>query len=173
MIRHVGMHRTDDAQVVGQFTDVLEDLGNFQPALAVLLECEGRLERRACLAFGGPIGRDRLAVVLGEHRLGVERIDMRRPAVHEQMHDPFCLAGKLRRLRQHRRYRAARRACDIGGIGLRGQARVGHQIPQRQRAEPHPASAQSFAARDGLIRGIEIVGHDRRLSIKRGFRPGR
>ncbi len=89
MIGDVGVHRADHADVVDHPGRVREQVADFDPALAVLLELEGRAHGRAGLALGGQIGRHRLAVVAVEHRLGVERVDVRRPAVHEQVDDPL------------------------------------------------------------------------------------
>ena len=50
---------------------------------------------------------------LRQHRLRVKRIDLRRPAVHEQVHHPLRLRLEVRRLGR------------MGSLGLR-QPRQGH-----------------------------------------------
>jgi len=39
---------------------------------------------------------NRLSITLGEHRFGIEQVDMRGPARHEQVDDPFRLGGEVR-----------------------------------------------------------------------------
>ena len=77
VVRDVGLHRADDADVI----DDSERCGKISltsmPRLAVLLERERRLHQRAGLALGRHrTARQRLAVVLRQRRLGVERVDL-------------------------------------------------------------------------------------------------
>ena len=74
------------AQVVGALGDMREDLADLQAALAMLGELERRHHQAAGLALGLDAGGRRLlAVVLRQIRLGVEGVDLRRAAVHEEM----------------------------------------------------------------------------------------
>ena len=77
--------------------DVREQLADLHAALAVLLERERRSHQRAGLALGGDrAAGQRLAVVLVEHRLGIEAVDLRQAAVHEQEDDALgAFAGVI------------------------------------------------------------------------------
>ena len=83
----LGPHRADDADLVGDAADVREQLADLLPGLAELLEAVLRpealqllaLELGDRLALGERLGH-RLAVHLGELRLVVERLEVRRPA---------------------------------------------------------------------------------------------
>ena len=78
-----------------------------------------------------PVGQ-RLAVVLVEQRLGVERIDLRRPAVHEQVDDVLRLRREVRRLRRERIERAGashRRRASSASTPAR--ASMPRPVPQR------------------------------------------
>jgi hypothetical protein len=85
MIRNLGVHGADPADVVRDFAQVRPQLANIHPALAVLLKRERGFHQLA----GAPLSRDRsagqrLTVVLVEHRLGIEAVDVRASTVHEQ-----------------------------------------------------------------------------------------
>jgi hypothetical protein len=80
---------------------VREQTADGNPALAVLPELPRRFEQVARRAFGErerAFEGQRFAVVLNQPRLGVESIEMRWPAVHEQENDALGLGGKMRRL---------------------------------------------------------------------------
>ena len=81
--------------------------------------------------------RQRLAVVLVEHRLGVERVDLRRPAVHEQVDDVLRLRREVRLLRRERVERRRRR----------GERRVvGEHAGEAEHAEAGAAAGEHVAA---------------------------
>ena len=82
---------------------------------------------------GGP-----LAVVLRQRRLGVERIDVRRAAVHEQEDDPLGPRREVRRLRRQR-IAAARPRCG----------RAGRRRPARSPAPARRSRRRSGAALRG------------------------
>ena len=90
---HVGPHRADDAHVVDEVAEVREELADLQAALALLLELERRRERHAVQA------RQRLVGVLGEGRLGIPGVDVRRPAAGEDVDDMLGLGGEVHRVR--------------------------------------------------------------------------
>ena len=74
------------------------------PALAVLLERERRSHQRAGLALGGDrAAGQRLAVVLVEHRLRIEAVDLRQAAVHEQEDHALGARGMIELARVERR----------------------------------------------------------------------
>ncbi len=147
MVRHVRVHRTDDAQVVCAFGHVREQLADLQPALSV----PGKLERRgkggAGLAFGLEFQRELFAVPLRQCGFRVEGVHVRGAAVGEDVNHPF---GPTREVR---------RAGRQGG-GHRGGLRAG-RLPQErgqsQRAEAEAAAIQKLAA------GQEVVFQRRRM----------
>ena len=78
---------------------VREQLADLDAALAVLLELERRAERRAGLRSVLQIATRQLSgrAYLVRARLGIERIHVRRPAVHEQVDDALGLGREMRR----------------------------------------------------------------------------
>ena len=124
-----------------QRAELREDLADFDAALAVLLEREGRLQQIAGLALRLQIARGhRLAVVLRQHRLGIERVHLRRPAVQEQVDDALRLGGKVRRL---------------------GRKRIStdrHCVPCSEHA-CHPHHAESGAHRSQHFTAVHSVHH--------------
>jgi hypothetical protein len=67
-----------------------EGLADFEAALAIALELERRRQRRACLALGRITDRQRFSGILGEFRLGIECIDLRRAAVEKKCTSRFA-----------------------------------------------------------------------------------
>ena len=108
--------------------------------------------RRAGFALGAQVRvRQRLAVIFVQQRLGIERVDLRRPAVHEQVDDLLGLAGEMRaawaRARPRRPIAASRRAAA---------APVGRQhAGQAQHAKAHAAAARAF--RGGVSSGMRML----------------
>ncbi len=138
MVRHVGMHRANDRDVVDRLRRAPKNFADFNSALAIFVELKWRCECGAGLPFRRQHAAGQgLAGIFGERWLGVERIDVRRAAVHEQMDDVFGTRGEMRRSRQQR-------------VGCRrGSAlRLHHQVAQRECAEPHSAAMKHFAARE-------------------------
>ena len=105
VIRIVGVHRADHAQVVDVPGDVRKQLADLDAAFAVPFERERRRQQLAALAAavlrGQRLGQ-RFARVLGQFGLGIERIDVRRPAVHEQEDEPLGPRGEVRGLGSER-----------------------------------------------------------------------
>ena len=151
--RHIGVHRLDDAQIVGVACEVAEDLADLEAALAVRLELERGAHQRARLALGLEVAAGiRFAVVLREHRLVVEAIDVRRAAVEKQVDDVLRLGREVWRL--HGQQVGAR----CGGCGGRQQPRQAHH------AQPRAASAQQLPPGNA---GRPIVDHHRHSLIER------
>ncbi len=110
VIGHVGMHRTDHRDLVDRLGRAGKKVADLDPALAIAAEFEWRRERGPSPPFGPQrAGGQFLAGVLGEHRLGIERIDVRWPAVHEQVDDVLCFGREMRSARQQR--------ISAGGLG--------------------------------------------------------
>ena len=88
-----------------------------------------------------------LAGVLGEQRLGVERVDVRRPAVHEQVDDVLGLGREVRRVRQQR-IAAGRGGCLC----------CAEQVAEGQCAEAHAAALKQLAAGEGQMFEVGMDG---------------
>ena len=98
VVRQVGVHRPDDTQLVDLLRDVRKQLAHVDARFAVFLELEGGPHQ---LPLGAAHGVDQLlggflTGVFLERRLGVERVDLGRTAIHEEMDDPFRLRREVR-----------------------------------------------------------------------------
>lgn len=103
MSRRVGVHRPDHAQVVRMLGQMRIEAADRQPALPVVREREDALTEvphRAPVGAQSQLRRVTLPVPLVEFRLGIKRVDLTRPAVHEQEHDMLGLRRKVRRPRR-------------------------------------------------------------------------
>src|SRR5229473_136572 len=101
MIRDVAAHRTDYAHIVDGFAQLGKNIADFDAALSIFLETERRFHEIANLhrvsGSGDRVGaRHWLAVVLIEHRLWIESIDLRWAAIEEQKDDSFHFGRKVR-----------------------------------------------------------------------------
>ena len=104
VVRHVGVHRADDADVVDATRRrAAKMLADFDAALAVLLELERRGKRGAGLALGRQVAdRQRLAGVLVERGLGSNVSTCDGPPFMNRWMTRLALAGKCGRLRRER-----------------------------------------------------------------------
>ena len=123
-------HRIDHAQVIDVLSDMRKQIADPRPALAVLPKLPRRLQqvsgrRRENSRLRK---RQRLPMIPFEQRLVIERVDLRRPTVHEEKNDSPRLRWKQRSLRSERIRRARR---------VRLQ-----EVRQRERPEPARRSAQ-------------------------------
>ena len=91
--RHLGLHRIDDEHVIGNFSQLREQIGNPQSALASLLEFPRRLHPFASAP------RPALPIGLGQFRLVVESIDVGRTTSHVEENDPLGLGREMRSCR--------------------------------------------------------------------------
>ena len=130
MVDVLGIHRLDEAQIVGDTTDMGEPFTNSCSALPAALELCTRPHHDLLLI--GRHGRQPLAVSNGvrqqcslqlcETRLPVEQLNLRRPARLRQVNHPLCARRKMSRLQNastvdfalHRRQRncAEANACS-------------------------------------------------------------
>src|SRR5262249_1694148 len=96
MVRNVGVQRPDPTDTIRAFADLREHFAPLHAAFAVLLKGELRAHQRAGLplSHNGP-ARQRLAVILVEHRLGIEAIHLRKSAVHEKEDDVLRARGMV------------------------------------------------------------------------------
>ena len=104
------------------------------PLCPYFWNCERRRHQGAGLAAG--LEADALAVPLRQLRLGVEGIDLRRPAVHEQVDDALGLGREVRRLGSER----------IGQAPGRAASCIGQQARQTEHTEAGARAGQEFAA---------------------------
>ena len=91
VVGDVGVDRSDEADVVGHLANVWKQLADVHPRLAVFLERKRRPHQGSGLALGRDrAARERLAVILVEHRLRIEAVNLGQSAVHEQKNHPLC-----------------------------------------------------------------------------------
>jgi hypothetical protein len=91
------MHAVDEAQVIGMFGQVWEQVRNPQAALPVLAESPGGRQQRHHLAGLMAV---RLAGIGVQLRLVIEGVNVGWPAVHEQENHPFGSWGEVGHLRR-------------------------------------------------------------------------
>ena len=148
-----------------QLADVREELADLDAALAVLLELERRRERRAGAPLGLQRDRQRLAGVLRERRLGVERVDVRRAAVHEQVDDALRLGGKRRLLRRERIDAAIGAACSSRSPSS-AQRDAPMPMPQRDSSSRRVTNRSAMLhALSSSIDEHELVGLQQHLRV--------
>ena len=155
VIGNIGVHRTDNADIIDAAGRPGEQFADLDAVLAVALELVRRTHGAGGLAFGAQVRRrQRLAVELVEGRLGIEGIDVRRAAVHEQMHDAPRLRGEVRRLRRQRIHRII---AAVGGAQEPGIAENAGQ------SEPRHAEAAT----------AEQITASQEWQVRHGGSPGR
>src|SRR6266481_3456847 len=98
MVRHIGVHRANHGDVIDVFGDVREQFTHLDSALAVFRKFEWRLKSGA----GPPLGlqiihRQWLAMQSRQLWFWIECIDVRWPAIGENVNDPLRFGRKLGR----------------------------------------------------------------------------
>ena len=148
-----GMHRADDADVVDDAGDVGQQFGDFGTALTMFFELEGTGQQLSAGRVGEAecdVALVRLAVVLGELGLGIQQVDVRRAAVHEERDHRLGLWRKVGRLGpQVERRRIVRLGRRLGQQFLFGQ-----QPSQGHAADAECLVGQKLAAR---LRGRRTI----------------
>ncbi len=100
-----GVHRPDDAKVVGDFACVTHEVAIFRAALSIFLEIResaSEWKRRLVSAHAGKTlalshrVRQGLAVLFPKQRLRVEGLKLRRPAGLEKVDDAFRFGREVR-----------------------------------------------------------------------------
>ena len=128
---NIGEHGADDAHVIDAISKVREELADFHAGLAVAAELTlhaengGLLELRKLELYAAETGGDMLTVECVEDRLGIERFEVRWPAVHKEENDVLRGGGELRVFRGE----------GVGGSrrGQRGKAETGgEKVPARE-----------------------------------------
>jgi hypothetical protein len=94
------IHRPQHTQLIGPRRQLGEQLADLEPRLTMLLEFPRRREQvsrggKFELRLGDGKG---LTIQFGELGLGVEGVDMRHPAVHEEKNDLPGRGWEMRRL---------------------------------------------------------------------------
>ena len=126
VVRHVGVHRADDADVVDVLGGVREQLADLEPALAVLLELERRGERGPGLALGAAGSASAAACrrTWSSSGLGSNVSTWVGPPLAKMWMTRLALAGKCGFFGRERVERPARRPGGRPGRGARrGRAR--------------------------------------------------
>src|SRR4051794_5540232 len=106
MIGDVAVHRTHDAHIIDALPNLRENAAHLNAALPIFPEGERRFHQSATLHdmtgrfdnfvpawFGS-------AVKLLQHRLGIERIYLRRSTVEEKKDDVLCARLEMRSCRR-------------------------------------------------------------------------
>ena len=167
VVEHVRRAGADEAHVVHDPRRARKQLAHPHSGLPVAAEgalrseqlglvLERAVHEREPLAREIRIG-DRLAVELRETRLGVEQVELRRPAGHEEVDDVLGAGRMMRRLR---RERMRRRRC-------RGERAAVQQRTERDGAQPEPAAAEEVAAGESKQRFGRRRSHGRVRKIRR------
>src|SRR5262245_44972130 len=84
----IGVHGANHANIIDPLGQVGKDIADLNTALSILLKVEGRLHQIASASLCLRITAwSRFAVILIEHWLRIESIDMGRPASHKEVND--------------------------------------------------------------------------------------
>jgi hypothetical protein len=153
MIGHVGLHRTDHANVVDGLGGFGKNLADLDAALPVFFEGKRRPEGRAGFAFGIEMNGDFLAVILREFGLRIEGVHVRGAAIHEKVNDALGLGGQRRVLRSQR--------MEVGGFGGAQAEGIAEEAPEGQTAHAHAATVQEIAAgKQEIFEARSVMRHD-------------
>ena len=161
MVELVGVHRPDDAQLVGHRRQLRDDVRHHLPGLAEFAELVGRpqqarplvLDERELLTAYVRL-RARQAVQLVQLRLVVEQVQRGRGAGHVEEDD---LLGPGRKMRHLRRQRIAH------VLGSASEPGIEHGR-QGQRSDAHAAVPEELPARAVFQVFLEDV-HGGRLAV--------
>ncbi len=139
-----------------------EDLADLDPALTILLEPERRRQRGPGLTLGRQVPqRERLAFILVQKRLGVKRIDLRRPTVEIDVDDVLGLGGEVRRPRCQRITHWHTATHDIRALG---------NLPQIARITEQAEESEHPHARAYLAEGLTPCRPSERVVVHVGLK---
>ncbi len=129
---------------------VRKQLADRDAALAVLLEFPRAAERVAVVVELRRLDLhlERLAVLRGQPRLGIERVDLRRPAIHVEEDHALRLGGEMG---GSWRQRAGGRRCRFGRRQQIPAIGVGQQGRQRQCAKTIGRAHEHLAPRESEV----------------------
>lgn len=126
------MQRSDDRHLINVLAEFRENLADLDTALAHLGELERRRQRRAADEVHLLVG------VLRHLRLRIPRVEMRRPALCENVDDMLGLGREMRLARRER--------VDDGAVGAAREALTEHRR-HAQAGEAHAETVQETATR--------------------------
>ena len=89
MVGHIGVHRTNDTKIVRMVSKIRKQLAHHDTAVTMSGKLEGRRHVTCGTVLAGNVLAWCLALMLGKRRFGIESVDMRRSAIHEQKNDAF------------------------------------------------------------------------------------
>ena len=142
VVDRLGVHRADEAQVIGDAGNVRQHVADLDAALAARRKLERRPDQRQRRLVAGHRGEplappDRLrqlgAMLFDQRRLGIEQVELRRAAALEQINDALGLG---REVRSAHHTAAGRRT---------GQRARLEQAAQRDAAQPHAERIEETA----------------------------
>ena len=156
MIDLFGVHRADDANVIGNGGKVRKEVGYFLTGLAIFFEFHewtarfqrGVLQLGELLAFGERFWK-RLPVDAFQFGFEVEAFQMRRPARHAEMNDAPGAGGEMRRIDEA--FPTVGRSCVGGAEQLRIE-----ETSQRHAAEAVGGATEEGAAVDAEVKLVRI-----------------
>ena len=164
VIDRVGLHRPDEAEVVGHLRDVRQELAEPHATLPVLRELERRrregkrrLVRRhpsESLTLPGQPAFEILSKAALQRGLVVEEVELRRCADERNVDRPFRLGRDFPRLRHRGSERRGGRASRRGA-GAEGP--LAEQRGERRNTEAAARLAKKLPARERRIVGVKGV----------------
>jgi hypothetical protein len=156
VVDRLGVHRLDEAQPVGDSGRVGEELADPRAAFAVTGERVlargdrktglGRRHSGEPLAAANRIGELGPAEI-GQARLPVEEVHLRRCARLEEVDDPFGLGGEVRETGKASRV--------VRGILVLGERLRIEQRRQSERSKSQPGAAEQGAAGEKTVRCVQ------------------
>jgi hypothetical protein len=100
VIGDVGMHGSNDAQVICAGAQMWKDLADFESGLPMSSKLKWGFHQPAGLSLCFQVcTRWTLPIVFGQSGFRVEGVDLRRSTIHKQVDDPFRFWGKHWRFR--------------------------------------------------------------------------
>jgi len=145
MVGKVGLHRADHTEVIRHRCGVRKELTYLQPALAIFLEREWRWKGGSGLAFSAEVDRDWFSCPFFQQGLGIEAIELRGAAIHEEVDDPFGFWRKVGLAKSERRLRL-RPSTKLRGALDRSQA--AQDASQAEPGHAHARAPQRLSARE-------------------------
>ncbi len=143
MIGVLGFHRSNHTQIVDNTANVRKQITDFDATFAARLKVPVRFFQKPfeVARFSLPIiDRDLFAVIGEQLRFGIERVDVRDAACHEQKDDPFHLGLKVARF--------CRQGVGSNAV-FAGLQLFGQDALQSNRAEAACSPFQYFTSRCG------------------------
>ena len=133
----LGRHRVEERDVVDAVAEVREQVADPFAALAALAEFPARLDDAAFVLVPAAAERfhgDRFAVHADHRRLVIERVDVARPAVHEQKDDALGFGRAAAAVWARAGWRCKRRGSCAAREEAVGRQERGRARPRRTRS---------------------------------------